>query len=258
MEVMRLRPSPITVISRRWNLPVLGSHSPGFSGNAGPNGIGSQDLRLMALRIQQSLSLPSGRVVMFCGLDHDESPLGLIRSLSCCLAQREESVLMIQIPPTLEAAEGWRFGNEGSFKAGWPGVAEILASGSEDATTFVISAGVAGIDFLPGGCSAVASEAMASSRLTGLIEQLRRKYSMIILCGPSTLYPADLQMLAARADGIVFTVNQHSVNSVYGNEVIGDLLELGAPILGLAEQPHYTGSMGSAVDNQNVAQLSVR
>jgi hypothetical protein len=258
MEVIRLRPSPITVISRRWNLPVLGSHSPGFSGNTSSNGVRSQDLRLMALRIQQSLSRPSGRVVMFCGLDHGESPLDLIRSLSYCLAQREESVLMIQIPPTLEAAEGWRLGNEGSFKAGRPGVAEFLASGSVDATSFVISAGVAGIDFLPGGCSAVASEAMASSRLTGLIEQLRAKYSMIILCGPSTLYPADLQMLAARADGIVFTVNQHSVNSVYGNEVIGDLLELGAPILGLAEQPQSTGSFGSVTEHQNVSNLAVR
>jgi hypothetical protein len=258
MEVIRLRPSPITVISRRWNLPVLGSHSPGFSGNTRSNGVRSQDLRLMALRIQQSLSRPSGRVVMFCGLDHGESPLDLIRSLSYCLAQREESVLMIQIPPALEAAEGWRLGNEGSFKAGRPGVAEFLASGSVDATSFVISAGVAGIDFLPGGCSAVASEAMASSRLTGLIEQLRAKYSMIILCGPSTLYPADLQMLAARADGIVFTVNQHSVNSVYGNEVIGDLLELGAPILGLAEQPQSTGSFGSVTEHQNVSNLAVR
>jgi len=259
MELMRLRPSPITIISRRWNLPVLGSHSLGFSGNTSPNGgVGSQDLRLMALRIQQSLSRPSGRVVMFSGLDHGESPLALIRSLSYCLAQREESVLMIQIPPTLEAAEGWRFGNEGSFKAGRPGVAEYLASGSEDVTSFVISAGVAGIDFLPGGCSAVASEAMASSRLTSLIEQLRAKYSMIILCGPSTLYPADLQMLAARADGIVFTVNQDSVNSVYGNEVIGDLLELGAPILGLAEQPQSTGNVGSVMEHQNVASLALR
>jgi hypothetical protein len=56
-------------------------------------------------------------------------------------------------------------------------------------------------------------------------------------------------MLAARADGIVFTVNQSSVNSVYGNEVIGDLLELGAPILGLAEQPLAAGKLANNVGN---------
>ena len=237
-EAMRLRPSAITVISRRWNLPVLGSHSPGFSGNAGVHGnVGSQDLRLMALRIQQCLSRPGGRVILFAGLDHEESPLSLIRSLSSCLAQREETVLMIQIPPTHAATENFVAVGESSFRSQRPGVAEFLAGNTEDAGSLVFTSGVKGIDYLSGGCSAVASEAMASSRLTGLIEQFRAKYSMVILCGPSTLYPADLQMLAARADGIVFTVNQRSVNSVYGNEVIGDLLELGAPVLGLAEQP---------------------
>lgn len=250
MELLRLRPAPIQVISRRWNLPVLGNHSPGYAGNAAArNGVGSQDLRLMALRIQQSLCRPTGRVVLFSGLDHEESPLGLIRSLSYCLAQREETVLMIQIPPTLAASGGGRFNSDASFKAGRPGVAEFLAENFDDASSLVISTGVTGIDFLPGGCSAVASEAMASSRLTELIEQFREKYSMIILCGPSTLYPADLQMLAARADGIVFTVNQDSVNSVYGNEVIGDLLELGAPILGLAEQLQVAGNVAGSLEN---------
>lgn len=259
MELLRLRPAPIQVISRRWSLPVLGSHSPGYSGNAAArNGVGSQDLRLMALRIQQSLVRPTGRVVLFSGLDHDESPLALIRSLSYCLAQREETVLMIQIPPTLAASGGFRFNSDGSLKARRPGVAEFLAETSEDASSLVLSTGVTGIDVLPGGCSAVASEAMASSRLTGLIEQFREKYSMIILCGPSTLYPADLQMLAARADGIVFTVNQDSVNSVYGNEVIGDLLELGAPILGLAEQPAATGNAAASFDSSPSLALASR
>ena len=238
MELLRLRPAPVDVISKRWNLPVLGSHSPGSSRNNHSQGnIGSQDLRLMALRIQQSLSRPAGRVVLFAGLDHEESPLVLIRSLSYCLAQREETVLIIQIPPTHAATENVGAVAESSFRSRRPGVAEFLAGSLEDAASLVFTSGVNGIDCLSGGCSAVASEAMASSRLTDLIEQFRAKYSMIILSGPSTLSPADLQMLAARADGIVFTVNQTSVNAVYGNEVIGDLLELGAPILGLAEQP---------------------
>jgi hypothetical protein len=258
MELLRLRPSPILVISRRWNLPVLGNH-PGYAGNtAGRNGVGSQDLRLMALRIQQSLRRPTGRVVLFSGLDHEESPLGLIRSLSYCLAQREETVLMVQIPPTLAASGGLRFGNDSSFKAGRPGVSEFLSENIEDPCSLVIDTGVTGIDFLPGGCSAVGSEAMASSRLTGLIEQFRGKYSMIILSGPSTLYPADLQMLAARADGIVFTVNEHSVNAVYGNEVIGDLLELGAPVLGLAEQPTASGNVASSVESPSALALASR
>lgn len=165
---------------------------------------------------------------------------------------------MIQIPASYPATETPGSPFEPSFKVPRPGVAEFLAGNTEDATALVFTSGVKGVDCLSGGCSAVASEAMASSRLTGLIEQFRAKYSMIILSGPSTLSSADLQMLAARADGIVFTVNQSSVSSVDGNEVIGDLLELGAPILGLAEQPQSTGHVASAIENQNVANLSVR
>ncbi len=53
----------------------------------------------MALRIQQSLYDPRRGVVLFCGLDHEESPMVLIKSLSKCFVQREESVLMIQTQP---------------------------------------------------------------------------------------------------------------------------------------------------------------
>ena len=191
----------------------------------------------MALRIQQSLFRPKGRVVLFSGLDHEESPMTLIRLLAACFAQREETVLMVQTQPW-QTADGEKNLNDESVQPiGRPGVAEFLAGDYEDAGQLVIGTGVRGIDFLPGGCALAAPEAMASSRLTELIDQFRENYSMIILCGPSTLHPADLQMLAARADGIIFTVNRKSVRAVYGDEVIGDLIELGAPILGFAEQP---------------------
>ncbi len=240
IELLRLRPSPINVVSRRWNLPVLGIQSPDVRSKAGvlePSGMSQHELRLMALRIQQSLFRPKGRVVLFSGLDHDESPMGLIRSLANCFSQREESVLMIQTLPCQLAINAAKADANKSLKPANPGVAEFLAGEYDDATELVKGTGVVGVDFLPGGCTVTASEAMASSRLTTLIDQFREKYSMILLCGPSTLHPADLQMLAARADGIVFTVNKRSLKTVYGAEVISDLIELGAPILGFADQP---------------------
>jgi len=240
IELLRLRPSPISVVSRRWNLPVLGVQSSAVHAKHGSQklfAMSQQEIRLMALRIQQSLFRPEGRVVLFSGLDHEESPMSLIRSLANCFSQREESVLMIQAMPCqleINAANAGR--NKGQTIV-HPGVAEFLAGEYEDATQLVKGTGVVGVDFLPGGCSVTASEAMASSRLTALIDQFRGRYSMILLCGPSTLHPADLQMVAARADGIVFTVTKRSLQTVYGAEVISDLIELGAPILGFAEQP---------------------
>jgi hypothetical protein len=232
IEMLRLRPTPIDVVSQKWNLPVLGVQVPARHRKNSANARSSDfqnEFRLMALRIQQSLYRPKGRVVLFSGLDHDESPMGLIRSLAKCFSQREESVLIIQTLPTLSDST--------VTKSGRPGVAEFLAGHYDDPTELVVGTGLTGIGFLPGGSAVGASEAMASSRLTALIDQFRESYSMILLCGPSTFHPVDLQMLAARADGIVFTVNKQSLRTVYGDEVIGDLIELGGPILGFAEHP---------------------
>jgi Mrp family chromosome partitioning ATPase/uncharacterized protein (UPF0335 family) len=236
VEWRRLRPSPVSVMSRRWNLPTLGIQPATRQATTAVALSGASNdqhaLRLMALRIQQSLFQPNGKVVLFSGLDHAESPMVLIRSLAKCFSQREEKVLIIQtLPCQLESIRS-RSGDKHKSR---PGVAEYLAGESDDIVSLVKNTGIVGIDFLPGGCAATASEAMASSRLTELIDQFRDRYSMILLNGPSTLDPADLQMLAARADGIVFTVSKQSLRGVYGEDVIGDLIEMGAPVLGFAE-----------------------
>ncbi|MEQ9407007.1 MAG: hypothetical protein RIK87_04745 [Fuerstiella sp.] len=256
LEWFRSRPTAANVLSRRWNLPVLGvqaANRPQRVSGGNDNAAETEHtLRLMALRIQQSLVQPHGRVVMFSGLDHAESPMRLIRELARCLSHREESVLIVQaLPSQLDAAVQQNANSAGQERLGVakkltrsserrnhgrPGVAEFLAGEYEEASKLVVGTGMIGVDFLPGGCTATASEAMASRRLTTLIDQCRDLYSIILLAGPSTLNPADLQMLAARADGIVFTVTPQSLNHVYGEEVIGDLIELGAPILGFAEQ----------------------
>lgn len=242
LEWLRLRPAPTTVLSRRWNLPILGIQPAARLSKQviqQPVELDQHSLRMMALRIQQSLYQPNGKVVLFSGLDHEDSPLLMIRDIAKCLSQREETVLILQtLPCQVELARNSR--GDGK-RIGRPGVAEFLTGEYDNPIELIIQTGIAGVDFLPGGCTATASEAMASSRLTSLVEGLREKYSTILVCGPSTLHPPDLQMVAARADGIVFTVNKQSLRGVYGQEVINDLIELGAPILGFAEQsPHFS------------------
>ena len=240
IELLRLQPSPVDVISRRWNLPVLGVQARKLHVSAGRDArisSSQQELRLMALRIQQSLFLRHGRVVLVSGLDHHQSPMDLIRSLAICFSQREESVLIIETLPC-QPETNWVSNSHEKHNPGLGrlGVAEFLAGDDEDARNFVVSTGLPGIEFLPGGSRATTTEAMASKRLTSLIDQCRESYSIILLCGPSTLQPADVQMLAARADGILFTVNRQSMQNVYGEKMIGDFIELGFPILGFTEQ----------------------
>ena len=61
---------------------------------------GEDSLRLLALRIQQSLRRP-GAVIVFTPLEHEESPISLICKLAVCFAEREELVLVVDAGATL-------------------------------------------------------------------------------------------------------------------------------------------------------------
>ncbi len=238
LELRRNRPTPAQIVSRRWNLPLLGFNSNRHLNLNGTNThrqAEDNEVRIMALRIQQSTIASEGRVVMFCGLDHDDSPLGLIYEIARCLSLREENVLIIETA---------KFEKEPSFASQQtidmqvrPGLADFLAGSFDTANELIARTDIRGVSFLPRGTDEATAEVMASSRLTEFIQRARKEYSITLLCGPTTLNPADLQMLAARSDGIVFTVNHHSLRDVYGNEVIRDLMQLGAPIIGITEQP---------------------
>lgn len=193
----------------------------------------------MALRIQQSLFLRQGRVVLFSGLDHHQSPRDLIRSLAICFSQREESVLIIETLPGQPEINWVGNSNEKhNSKLGRVGVAEFLAGDDHDPQHFVMNTGLAGIEFLPGGSRATTTEAMASKRLTSLIDHCRERYSIILLCGPSTLQPADLQMLAARRRHRIYGQSAEHAERLR-RKMIGDLIELGVPILGLTEHQDF-------------------
>lgn len=261
LELRRLRPSPAQIVSRRWNLPLLGFHSNRHSKSNGTNTPGQpedNEVRIIALRIQQSTIAPEGRVVMFCGLDHDESPLNLIYEIARCLSFREENVLIIETAkfdtvPSFESSETFEMHAR-------PGLADFLAGSYDTAHELIAPTDIRGVSFLPRGCKNTTAEVMASTRLTQFLERVRKEYTIILLCGPSTLNPADLQMLAARTDGIVFTVNKSSLRDIYGHEVIRDLVQLGAPIIGITEQP--VGKMckrqldSVSIDNHRVAAIS--
>ena len=66
-----------------------------------------------------------------------------------------------------------------------------------------------------------------------LLEECRKRYSLILVAGPSTRQRADLEMLAARADGMLFTVQPNSPVPSHGYEVLQELIDLEAPVMGV-------------------------
>ena len=62
---------------------------------------------------------------------------------------------------------------------------------------------------------------------------LFRANNLILVSGPSTSRPSDLQMLSSRADGILLTAPNGTKNNRDADEVIRELASLGAPIIGI-------------------------
>jgi hypothetical protein len=235
----------------------------------------SEAMRLLALRIQQSVHGP-GSMVLFSGLNHEKSSIPMISYLAECLARREERVLIIDACDRPHDSSN-RSANDDSVNAVLsPSHAETAASSvpesdrptngnarstSADAAlpvnvrdkvqpgvlglsdylhrrdlrpeAMICATSIPGVDIIPCGTAAFPREGLASSSLTALFDECRQRYTMILVAGPSTDHPSDLQMLSARADGILFTIPQNGRPAGRGEDVVRDLLELGAPVIGI-------------------------
>lgn len=239
--------------------------------------VNSEAMRLLALRIQQSVP-GAGALVLFSGLDHEKSAIPTISYLAECLARREERVLIIDACERLHAgragttrdmagamsltpieaspaasaavepvsngkpvsgrARGRRDGKADAANADSQtppviGLSDFLRRQDLGLEQMICPTSIPGVDMIASGSSEFPREGLASSSLTALLDECRQRYTIILVAGPSTLFPSDLQMLCARADGILFTIPSTVRPSKRGEEVVRDLVEMGAPIIGI-------------------------
>jgi Mrp family chromosome partitioning ATPase len=213
-----------------------------------------ETVRMITLRIQQSCHNP-GSVVLFSSLDPSYSAAPLMAAVAECLAEREERVLLVDaVSPdhallpmgklltysndaqrTAKAAGSGGQQIDEQIKAGhhYPGLSEYLSEDCEAVGELIRPTGCPGVDLIASGRSGFAREAMASSCLTELLNTCRRNYTMVLVLGPAADRVADLQMLTARADGIVLAATKSAGKDPRARAAVQDLLELGAPVIGL-------------------------
>lgn len=203
-------------------------------------------VRMLALRIQQS-SHTDGSVMLFSSIDPHYSAAPLMASVAECLAQREEKVLIVDavcpgktrlpitnvVPMPTDTADSQSEAEVAEDTADQPGLSEYLASGCDSVSDLVRHTGCSGVDLISSGHSTFPREALASSSLTELVEQCRENYSMILVNSPAATASADLQMLTARADGVVLLATKEVRNNPSARAAVVDLIELGAPIIGV-------------------------
>ena len=113
------------------------------------------------------------------------------------------------------------------------GVSDFLCHEELEMGDLILHTKFPRVDCIHGGVCAPPREGLASRRMSELLDQSRGRYSMILVAGPSTKSQTDVQLLAARADGMLFTVSPNTPISSRGHEVIQDLIDLDAPVMGL-------------------------
>jgi Mrp family chromosome partitioning ATPase len=215
-------------------------------------------VRMLTLRIQQTCHRP-GSVVLFSSLDAGFSTVSLMASVAECLAEREERVLIIDavcprraLIPVLNVLSSDKLpslppkakkGQAASPPVAAPdleptngesyGLSEYFSEECEDISDLVQPSGCPGIDLIASGRSGFSREAMASSCLTELLNTCRKNYTMVLIHGPAIDRSADLQMLTARSDGLVLIATKDCAKDPHVREVVQELLDLGAPLIGL-------------------------
>lgn len=204
-------------------------------------------VRMLALRIQQSAHSP-GSVVLFSSIDSGYSPAPLMASIAECLSQREERVLIVDaicpsksrlpitnVIPTPEPTDVGSESNKDLTKEANEqlGLSDYFVGTAHELDELIRPTSCPGIDLISSGKSPFPREALASSSLTGLVERCRENYTMILINSPAVTASADLQMLAARADGIVLMATKAVRKNPRARAAVADLIDLGAPIIGV-------------------------
>ncbi|MCA9260329.1 MAG: hypothetical protein KDA61_14055 [Planctomycetales bacterium] len=253
------RTPPQVEFAREVRLPLVSEEiANGLSELKGPveldklNERQMEALRMLTLRIQQSAHR-SGSVILFSSLDATASAAPLMSAVAQCLAQREERVLLVDAvspersklsllgllptPPRRDELHDDESELEGraSGLVSAPGLGEFLSDRSELETHRLIQpTALRGVDVISNGSLPFPREALASSSLTTLLDDVSREYTMILVHGPAARWSADLEMLAARADGVVLTATPAVRRDPQARALVNDLIELEAPLIGLA------------------------
>lgn len=269
---------------RKFGLPVLARGSLASQVVEGTLNFSTSDddaLRLLALRIQQSISQP-GSTVLFSGLDHGESTFPLLCGLARCFSERDERVLILdagksivandqqlknlfgelQLPqvqhtdrgqekvdtggaPRKNGASSGRptngstdlseaqNGNMVALSGGPKGLSDYLTREDMTPSEIIMPTRLSGVDCICSGSRPFPVEGLATRRMSDLFDGARKQYGLVLVAGPPSHHLADLQLLAARADGILFTVTQGQSLTVHSQEVLQEMMDLDAPIIGI-------------------------
>lgn len=207
----------------------------------------SESIRLLALQLRQRMPR-AGSVVMFSGFTECEEFASFVQDLACCLANRDERLLLIDTRHTADGLgefadiiENSELMNEladASLDVSdidenqvLQGLSDWLSFVVDEANDVIFRTTIPATDCILPGTKAI-GESIATIRMSELIKQVRERYSFVLLIAPDSDLNSELQILSAYADGIAFTFDAKERIHPGASQSLAGLVEIGAPMIG--------------------------
>ncbi len=238
LEAHAVKEPAVSATARQLGLPVLASHhhvrlaSPPRKPKE--RTASEEYARVLSLRIQQCVAKP-GYFLLFSSMDHGPSPISLLGNLAECFSQRDHRVLLVDVgsDDRHETPLAQLLSDSDRDVQQLSGLSDFLTCKETDISQLTVPSLIPDVDCLLPGTTPAPREGLGTQRFSELCEQMRDLYTLIIVIGPGAHQAVDLEMLAARADGIVFhAASPHNVDA-RASRVVRHLMDLDAPILGV-------------------------
>ena len=219
-----------------------------------------QEIRNLSLRVSQILTEPN-RVVLGVQSRPQASLLPLFVPLADCFARRDERVVIVDLTCSdnnasredlnvIVASARKRAGSS----SGWSsvrnlkqlGVAEYLL-GEADFNQVVHRTSIDHVDCIPAGQLGIPTDVLVTRRMDAMMRSLRDNYSIVLIAGPDETRSFALEMLIARADGVLLVGTSSGHTPPPTRQIVDKLAEVQAPVLGAALVTYKTSSASGPV-----------
>jgi Mrp family chromosome partitioning ATPase len=235
-------------LAENMKLPLLARSS----GSRRAGGLSPTEARGLSLRIRQYVP-DAGGIVLLSSLNDGPGIDRLVSDLSRYFAARDEKVLVLdariantegdQLPRLLGRqvvrgavevvpdGESTMRGKVGTVVVS--GLVQYLVFEGMDPAGFICPTRIPAVDYMAAGGPYALTDVLASQPMKDLFDTLRRRYSLILVVGPSVTKSIDTEILAAYVSGIVFIINSPIKTATPAvQEFLLSLKEANAPLLG--------------------------
>ena len=205
----------------------------------------------VSLRLQQLAPQP-GSVVLLSHHRLNALDATLWYATAGALAERDERVCVViaQTDPEAHAlfvSALTQPGRPDPSPAGrFTGLAEYLSEETDSIDEVIVRTPRRNVDVITAGMKPLATNKMATRRMDLLFEQLKPRYSMILLLGPEFADTLGVEIVARQADGVVVCGEENAIFASEEEYTLQSLFELDAPMWGHVVRPHEDPALAIA------------